>query len=364
MPRKAGLKARERTQSNFPIPAEERLRQHVLDNFYNRGRPHCTPSQMWSALENFVGERGSRDPDQRRWTDPLKTAGFYAVMLNATHRASEMDYPLQETAFKTANRGQVVGQRGKAPNQILENWRLPYRFGTESGGTNRASIGHVERYVSLLNDIHESKGGVDHLAAMVFWLRRTRKFFETSPIEIQFNPKQTLRVFIERALDEVRKRERNLAGAKLTGLFMQHMVGAKLDVLLGPGAVTHHPATQADAQYERSGDFEIEGAILHVTSAPTERLIEKCRANLDGFKRPVIVTLTRKVATAAGLAENAERADQIEIVDFESLMVSNLLEHSFLKRRERRVSVEELVQAYSSLVKKHDPVSGIEIVVK
>ncbi|MGZ8299241.1 MAG: DUF4928 family protein [Rhodoplanes sp.] len=349
---------------DFPIGASERLRRHILENYYNKGRKHCLPSEMWKALESFVKGLSTHGPRERRWINPLNTAGFYAVMLNATQLASRMEYPLQDDAFKTRNKGQVVGQRGKGPNDILASWRLPYRFGTESGGTNRASIGHVERYVAFLNEVESSRTGVDHLAAIVFWLRRTREFFKTSPIEISFNPNLTLRLFIKRTLEEVRKRERNVAGTKLTGLFMQHMVGAKLEILLGAGKVTHHSATQADQQYQRYGDFEIDETILHVTSAPTERLIEKCRENLDAFKKPVIVTLSSKTSTAEGLAENAERAHQIEIVEFESLMVSNLIERSLLKQKERRITVEELVEAYGRLVTKHDPVAGLGIVLR
>lgn len=349
---------------DFPIDASERLRHRVLENYYNRDRKHCLPSEMWKSLDSFVKEISTRDPSEKRWINPLNTAGFYAVMLNATQLASRMEYPLQDIAFKTRNKGQVVGQRGKGPNDILASWRLPYRFGTESGGTNRASIGHVERYVTFLNEVESSTAGVHHLAAIVFWLRRAREFFKTSPIEISFNPNLTLRLFIKRTLEEVRKRERNVAGTKLTGLFMQHMVGAKLEILLGAGKVTHHPATQADQQYQRHGDFEIDDIILHVTSAPTERLIEKCCENIDSFRRPVIVTLSSKTSTAEGLAENAGRAHQIEIVEFESLMVNNLIERSLLNKKERRITVEELVDTYGRIVIKNDSAAGLAVVLR
>lgn len=283
----------------FPLCCAEKLKKHALSRHYDNARQTCAASVMWASLRQFLSEQSSKRPDERRWTNPTETAGFYAVMLNATRLASRMDYPLNPDDFKTANKGQVKDQRGRVPNEILTNWKLPYRFGTESGGTNRASIGHVDRYVAFLNQVHRGAGSVNHLAAMVFWLKKTRQFFQASPIQLSFEPKQTVRVFIDRVIAQVKERERNVAGTKLLGLFMQHIVGAKLDIVLGAGKVHHHPATQADVQYERSGDFEINNMVLHVTSSPTERLVEKCIKNLNDHKRPVIVTLTSKVEALA-----------------------------------------------------------------
>jgi hypothetical protein len=41
------------------------------------------------------------------------------------------------------------------------------------------------------------------------------------------------------------------------GAILQHLVGAKLDVVLGNGKITHHGFSVADQPSERKGDFYI-----------------------------------------------------------------------------------------------------------
>jgi hypothetical protein len=223
----------------------------------------------------------------------------------------------------------------------------------------------MQTYVSFLNKVFEQHGGpLDHSAAMVFWLKKTETFFQNTPIDIAFLPKQTLRSFLRRLIEEVRKREKQVAGVKLMGTVMQHIVGAKLDIVIGIGRLTHHSANQADAQYNRNGDFEIEDTVIHVTTAPMERLIAKCKQNLDDGKRPIIVTLSSKTAAAEALAQNEGLEDLIEIVDFEAFVVYNLFELALAKQAFCKIQVEVLIRRYNSLIETHEPVHGIRLAIK
>jgi hypothetical protein len=148
------------------------------------------------------------------------------------------------------------------------------------------------------------------------------------------------------------------------GTVMQHIVGAKLDLVLGEGKIVHHCANQADLQYDRSGDFEIDDTIIHVTTAPMERLINKCKQNLDDGKRPMIVTLSTKTAAAEQLAQNEGVEDFIEMVDFEAFIVYNLLELSLANTSFCKVQVEDLIRRYNILIETYEPVHGIRLSVK
>jgi len=77
---------------------------------------------------------------------------------------------------------------------------------------------------------------------------------------------------------------------------LQHLVGAKLDLVLGNGKIEHHGFSVADQSTERRGDYEVEGVAIHVTTHPSEALVRKCAANLQAGLKPVIVTIGDGVA--------------------------------------------------------------------
>ena len=63
------------------------------------------------------------------------------------------------------------------------------------------------------------------------------------------------------------------------GAVLQHLVGAKLSLVLPDGVVQNHGFSVSDAVSARSGDFTIEEVIIHVTTAPGEALMRKCEGN-------------------------------------------------------------------------------------
>ena len=69
---------------------------------------------------------------------------------------------------------------------------------------------------------------------------------------------------------------------------MQHLVGAKLDCVLGADTIEHHGFSTSDSASNRSGDFHVGDVAIHVTTAPTEALIAKCKANIGDGIRPII----------------------------------------------------------------------------
>jgi len=75
------------------------------------------------------------------------------------------------------------------------------------------------------------------------------------------------------------------------GAMLQHLVGAKLDVVLGEGKIHHHGFSVADHSTARQSDFQIETVAIHVTTHPSEALISKCADNLQAGLKPLIITL-------------------------------------------------------------------------
>lgn len=329
--------------------------RHALEARYNRVPPGLGAQETRARLEGFL-KKGLK-PFQE---GTERIMGFNAVMLNVTDIASQSEMPLAAKDLLTRGGGQIKTQRG-APNRTLKLWGARFRFGTESGGTSRNSLQCMEACVDFLNDLHATSGPVNFFAAMRFWLRRIRDLFRNAPLSVDYSTSETLQVFVGRLVGKVREREKLTTGTKLMGAVMQHLVGAKLELILGSGRVEHHPATQADQQYGRFGDFEADECVFHVTTAPAERLIQKCVANIEANKKPIIITLSDKVAAAAGLAQNMEVDSRIEVIGFEVFLAHNVIERTLARRTQCRVVVEELVEKYNALVAKHEPLSGIRL---
>lgn len=95
-------------------------------------------------------------------------------------------------------------------------------------------------------------------------------------------------------LRQAEERQKTMPGVYYAEAVLQHLVGAKLDCVLGVGKFEHNSYSTADAPSNRAGDFLIEDVAIHVTTSPGEALIEKCRDNLDDGLRPLIVTVQKR----------------------------------------------------------------------
>ncbi len=80
------------------------------------------------------------------------------------------------------------------------------------------------------------------------------------------------------------------------GAVLQHLVGAKLDCAMGVGCFEHNSFSKSDEQSGRSGDFLINDVAIHVTTAPGEAVLERCRQNLSDGLYVIIVSLPDKMA--------------------------------------------------------------------
>ena len=143
---------------------------------------------------------------------------------------------------------------------------------------------------------------------------------------------------------------------------MQHLVGAKLDCALGPGTIGHHPFSSSDEQSGRVGDFLIGETAIHVTTAPSESLVRKCRKNLDAGLRPIVVTSQRGAITIDQLAESQAIADRIDVFEFEQFIALNIYELGKFRVDGNQIAIGEIIARYNQIVRtcETDPSLAIE----
>ena len=128
-----------------------------------------------------------------------------------------------------------------------------------------------------------------------------KDFFSGKPFRVRLDSAHGLRRLVRDLLDQAKSRQKKSTGTSYVGAVMQHLVGAKFECVLEPGTVEHNSFSTADAPAGRAGDFVLGDVAVHVTTALGESVIVRCRTNLNGGFKPVLITVPERMATAQGL---------------------------------------------------------------
>ena len=292
----------------------------------------------------------------------MGSKGALCVGLTVTREARERGLPLEFDSLLTENRGQVR-ILGKAPVQkILEDHGIVRVLAEEGGRTNRGNMGLAEKYLALLN---KTKCSTEDLAKIEdWWIERVRDFFDGKPLVMKFDPSKSVRSIVHDLIGVAEKRQVQNRGGQVVGAVLQHLVGAKLSLIVPNEELPQmHGAYVADAVSDRGGDFSYGDAVIHVTSAPGEALIRKCVKNLDDGFHPIIITTCKRVSVAEGLAEAAGVANRIEVWDIEQFLSMNLNERGLFCQSGRKDMASRLIAAYNKIIDvcETDPSLKIEI---
>lgn len=275
--------------------------------------------------------------------------GSLGTGLVITRKAQGLSFPLDPESFITPGGGQVSGLNGKAINKILREHGVGNSVGTETGRTSCGTPNLARFYVKFLNELHGQQ--ILNLNIIEkWWVERLVDCFNTEPFRLVYDQSKTLMVMLRNLLEQATERQRKSPGKTYVGAVLQHLVGAKLALALPEINITHNGFSVADSVSARLGDFAIDDAVIHCTTAPNEALILKCKANLESGKRPIILTIAKMMGAAEGMAETLGIDGRIEIMDALQFLTANLYEMSLFKASERRITVEKLVEKYNEVV--------------
>lgn len=292
-------------------------------------------------------------------TDERMTGkGPLCVGLVVTRHALKCGLPLNADELVTAQRGQVKGLGKASVQAILKDHGIMRVLAEEGGRTSRGSIGHMQKYVRFLNSVADA-GSVDLREVECWWIEEVKKYFAGKPFVLRFDSSKSLRAMIRDLLDQAQRRQSQGSGTMFLGTVMQHLVGAKLDLVLG--GIEHHGASVADEGSGRDCDFPMGDVAIHVTTSPSEALIRKCGRNLNNSLRPLILTTEPGATLAKGLAKNAGLEDRIDVLDVEQFLASNLYEHGRFESAGRRESAEAILNRYNEVVEKHETDPSLRI---
>ena len=304
-------------------------------------------AKLSARLEEFAREKS------------FQGKGPLCVALVITRRAKE-GLPLNPERLLAAKGTQVAGLGRSQVQAVLADHGITRLLAAEGGRTSRGSVENMRAYAEFLNQLPPP---VDLGEVEQFWVTKVRQHFAGKPFKFRADASLSIRAAVRDLLRQARQRQQGLPGSRHEGAMLQHLVGAKLDLLLPPGGVAHHPAAEADQAEGRAGDFVVGDVAVHVTTHPGEALLRRCAENLAAGLRPLVVTLPEQAVVAERLAENAGLGERVDVLDVEQFLCSNLLERALFQTANRRARAAELLARYNALVgaHEHDPALRIEL---
>ena len=294
----------------------------------------------------------------------LKGKGQLAVALHITRLARENGLPIDPENLRTEKEGQVKGLGKGRVQTILKDYGIARVLAEEGGRTSRGSLGNASDYAAFLNALH-GEGAAELAAIEGWWIERVREFFRGKPLTLKFDPGKSLRSIVGDLLAQAVKRQKDNPGTTYAGTVLQHLVGAKLDLILagegGSFGVAHHGANVADAPTSRAGDFVLDDAAIHVTTAPSEALVRKCAANLEAGLRPVVVTIAESRAGLESIAKGFDIEGRIDVIEAEQFIATNLFEWGRFRNRFTKEALIKIVNRYNEIVAEHETDPSLKI---
>ena len=201
----------------------------------------------------------------------IVTKGPLSLVVQFTRLVRDKAFPLNPDDFQTSSKGQVAGLGGGNLKKILREHGITQTLSSEGGRTSRGSMGLMIRYVDFLNTWNAEEA-VDFDVIEAFWAEQVREYFRNQPFILTADTSRTIGANLEELFDQAKKRQRQNPGTQYLGTVLQHLVAAKLRLIMPEGSFEIHGASVADAPTERAGDFILNNSIIHCTTMPMIRI--------------------------------------------------------------------------------------------
>ena len=184
------------------------------------------------------------------------------------------------------------------------------------------------------------------------------------PLKFRLYHTKSTKESFRRLIVSAEKRKTKRRGNVFAEKVLRYLVRAKLSFIIPQEALPKiHEAHVLDVGSDHSGDFSYGDTVIHVINDPCEALIRKCVGNIDDGYNPIIITTSKRVPLAEGLADMAGSANRIEVWDIEQFLSMNLNEHGLFCQKGRNDMAHRLVSAYNKIIDdcETDPSLKIEI---
>ena len=279
-----------------------------------------------------------------------KARGSVAAALVALERLKD-SYDLDVDAHTAGGGAQVRGLTPGRVASILARFGEERAFLREGGRTNRGARGAVAGLLDVLRplaleNLPNSERDCVLETMQGFLAERIVEYFNRQRLDPPYDPAASTWHAVHEILLKA-------AEAGKSGPVAQHLVGAKLQLRFPDIEVPNNPASAADQQTGRAGDFQIGDTAFHVTVAPTrDNLFERVKENIQHGLRVYVVVPDEKLTTARGYAEEQlpGQASQIAVCAIEAFVAQNIDELATFAKGQLLQGFRALLEAYNRRV--------------
>lgn len=285
-----------------------------------------------------------------RWLEEEESArstlAGAVVVVNALRLHGEFEL---EAIFTRS--GQLVGGRGAALKEILSSYGED-RTLLADGVTTRSTM-KFQRLAELIDrgsafkDWTEADRGEAAALILEPVLKAIDMHFRRQHIRLKADLRESPTSWMEQLFEETRDRSR--------GRVEQHMVGAKLQKRLPEQEITEHAAFAADVQTAREGDFVLGDSVFHVTAAPSQPVIDKCKDNLRQGYQAILVIPRGAIERAKGIASLEEGLEKrITFLAWEDYIANNIIELSIEADEPPIETFRSIVEIYNQRIEQSE----------
>lgn len=281
----------------------------------------------------------------------VTSKGPLSVVLQLTRAFRIHDFPLDPLDFVTSQGGQVKGLSGSKTRKILVDYGETRPLSSEGGRTSRGSLGLMRSYIALLNELYRHTD-VDLIEIEGWWAKEAKRYLDSDPFVFERLAGESLTSALSRLLDKAKVRQDDRPGSTIQGTVLQHLIGAKIELILGNEAPTihHHSASTADTSTSRSGDFVFGRTVIHVTTLVGPALVQKIRTNLLSDRRPLVITLASRFAGARDTLQEERLLDKVDMNLAENYLAFNSYEWGKFDLDQSVDALERLLAMYNLVV--------------
>ena len=285
---------------------------------------------------------------RRRPGTDLPAMGTVQLALGLIERWRTGDFDLSERANLTPGGAQIRGAGLSVVHRALERHGETQPATQEGGRTSRGAIRSVQALIGALResrilelDETERTDLFDELQVRL--VAQIRDYHAARRLEPEFDPAVATWRVIRELIAEAQKTSKG-------GVVAQHLVGAKLARRHPNLDIPNHRVAAADAPTGRTGDFEINDTVFHVTLVPASRVLEKCRDDVRSGKRVYLLVPEDRVTAGRQLAAVAEIENRMSVQGLEVFVGQNLDELAEFSLSAQRSELRALLEKYNERV--------------
>lgn len=161
----------------------------------------------------------------------IHTKGPLSLVVQFTRLVSARPFPLNPDDFQTDSKGQVAGIGGGNLKKILKEHGITQLLSSEGGRTSRGSMGLMIKYVDFLN-AWNAEETVEFAFVEEYWAEQVREYFRNQPFILATDASKTIAANLDDLFEQAKKRQLQNPGTQYLGTVLQHLVAAKLSLVL------------------------------------------------------------------------------------------------------------------------------------